>query len=303
MNASRPPATSATLAAPRRLIVTRPAQDAERWCHDLAARGIPTSGLPLIVIGPAAQPSAVANAWATLQSYQAVMFVSSNAVRYFHASKQASDHIKRRHLATNIRAWAPGPGTAQALVAAGWPAHRVDGPAPQAAQFDSPHLWASVARQIQPGHRVLIVRGEEATAKEDANAAPHKGAAATDSSRKTGAASHGSGRDWLQQQLLQAGAQVDTVAAYRRQPPVLSAAQRKLALEASHDGSVWLFSSSDAVRNLCRAMPGTTWHQALAVATHPRIAATACSAGFGQVTESLPTLDGLCAVYAQLPLG
>src|SRR6185369_1575872 len=98
------------------------------------------------------------------------------------------------------RAWSPGAGTCQALLAAGVAPQLVDAPPADAPQFDSETLWAQVASQVGRGDRVLIVRGGDAQGT-------------------------GSGRDWLADQLLAAGAQVEFLVVYRRQPPQLSAEQ------------------------------------------------------------------------------
>ena len=61
--------------------------------------------------------------------------------------------------------------------------------------------------------------------------------------------------------------------------------------EAATDGSVWLFSSSEAVGHL----PAADWSQARAVATHPRIAEAVRAAGWGVVVESRPALTDILA--------
>jgi uroporphyrinogen-III synthase len=88
---------------------------------------------------------------------------------------------------------------------------------------------------------------------------------------------------------------VDFVVSYQRARPRLDAAQLQLAREAAADGSVWLFSSSEALANLLANLPGQDWHAARAVATHHRIAAAAQQAGFGTVLESRPALADIRA--------
>ena len=82
---------------------------------------------------------------------------------------------------------------------------------------------------------------------------------------------------------------------YRRVAPVFDAARRALATSAATDGSLWLFSSSEAVFNLCAALPAQDWRAARALATHPRIAQAAREAGFGGVIDGAPTLDAVVA--------
>jgi uroporphyrinogen-III synthase len=158
-----------------------------------------------------------------------------------------------------------------ALCRAGVPAAQIDAPAADARQFDSEALWAAVGRQPWQGRRVLIVRGQGTAA------AP--------------------GRDWLAQQLLAAGAQVDFVAVYQRRAPVFTAPQRQLLAAAARDGSVWLFSSSEAVAHL----PPQDWSRARAVATHPRIAEAVRAAGWGVVAESRPALEDIVASIESMP--
>jgi uroporphyrinogen-III synthase len=104
------------------------------------------------------------------------------------------------------------------------------------------------------------------------------------------------GRDWLAARLVEAGAQVDEVAAYRRETPALDPAATADLLEAlaRPDEHLWLFSSSEAIDRLAeqaapRAADAATWGSARALATHPRIAQRARDAGFGVVLEARPT--------------
>jgi uroporphyrinogen-III synthase len=274
---------------PPRVIVTRPAREAERWVRDLGAHGWAAQALPLIAILPALDEAALRQARAGLGSQRAVMFVSGNAVRYFfgNTSPRADDTGAAPdephpllNPASATRAWATGPGTVRALVDVGWPREHIDAPDVAAGeQADSEALWTHVAAQIERGEsdgpdaRVLVVRGGDAAGRP-------------------------AGRAWLADQLIAAGAQVQTVAAYRRVPPVWDAAQRQVARAAVRDGSVWLISSSEAAANLQEivrvALPELGLPAARAIATHPRIARAARTAGFGTVAEADgPTLEAV----------
>ncbi|AEG93970.1 uroporphyrinogen-III synthase [Ramlibacter tataouinensis] len=247
------------------VIVTRPLREAARWVQALRDHGIAAEALPLIAIAPAPDAQAVARAWQSLPQCAAAMFVSAQAAAgFFEAGAPAALQALR------TRAWATGPGTRDALLAAGWPAARIDAPCDAAPQFDSEALWSVVRGQLQPGDRVLIVRGG------DAGGEP-------------------AGRDWLAQQLRQAGAEVAQVASYVRQRPVWSPVQCSRAGAAAQDGSWWLFSSSQALGHLRTLVPDQDWSRARAVATHPRIAQAARAAGFGEVAQSRPTLAALLA--------
>ena len=273
------------LRTPRRAIVTRPARDAAQWVADLQARGVPAVALPLIAIGPATQPAlqqALAGARAELDAWRALMFVSGNAVHYFFEQNRAYALDPYGFVAIKTRAWAPGPGTRQALLDAGVPASAIDSPAADAAQFDSESLWQQVAAQVRPGDRVLVVRGTTS------GAAVEPGG--------TG----GRGRDWLARQIEAAGGQVEFVAVYERGAPRLTAHQQALAREAAADGSVWLLSSSEAVAHLGDALPGQDWQAAHALCTHPRIAAAARALGFGLVRECRPAFSDVVASIESL---
>lgn len=263
-----------------RVIVTRPEREAQRWVLDLFALGFDARALPLITVGAVADRTEMAHAWQQLASYTGVMFVSGNAVEHFFASKPLSAPGFNGSIAIKTRAWATGPGTARALLRAGVAPERIDVPAPEAGQFDSEALWQRVGVQVQPGDRVLIVRGGDST--RDASAA------------------QGSGREWFAQSVTRAGAQAEFVMAYQRGVPAFNLQERQLAREAATDGTVWLFSSTEAVANLVAALPGQSWARARALATHPRIAAALSEAGFGVVCEARPTLPDIAAALKRV---
>ncbi|MFC5498762.1 uroporphyrinogen-III synthase [Caenimonas terrae] len=250
-----------------RVLVTRPAREAQRWVHELRLLGVDAAALPLIEIAQPPDEDLVRREWARLDRYQAVMFVSGNAVERFFALRPPSLPAWPR---ADARAWAPGPGTRDALVRAGLPLAAVDQPDAKATQFDSQALWEQVKAQAVPGCRVLVVRGGDA-------------------------AGQGSGRDWLARQLAKRGVEVDTVVAYSRRAAHLTPAQRELAQAAAADGSVWLFSSSEAIGHLRAELSAQGWGGARAIATHPRIGQAATDAGFGVVRLSRPTLAEVVA--------
>ncbi len=259
-----------------RIIVTRPERDAARWVALLAQRGLAAEALPLIAIDALPDSPALLQAWRDIESYAALMFVSGNAVEAFFASNQAPAPAGWGQAAIDFiagegpRCMAPGPGTVAALREAGIPDARIDAPALDAGQFDSEALWAVVAGRPWQGRRVLIVRGQGAGAE---------------------MAGASNGRDWLARQLAAAGALPEFLAVYQRSAPVFTLQQLKTMADAAVDGSVWLFSSSEAVGHL----PAADWSQARAIATHPRIAEAVRAAGWGVVAESRPTLGDIVA--------
>ena len=270
----------------RRVLVTRPLHDAMPWVEAFRARGLLAEPLPLLAIGPCADEASrhaliAARQRAQLGYYRAVMFVSGNAVQHFFEQNQPLALDEQALLATETRAWTPGPGTERALLEANLPAHQIDGPSPDAAQFESESLWQNVHRQIRLGDRVLIVRG----------ASPP----ATTQNTASQPSTQGAGRDWLAAKLRDAGAEMEFLAVYERQLPLWSAQQMDLAEQSASDGSLWLFSSSEAVANLQQLLPAQNWRSGLALTTHNRIASKAFAAGFGRVLQSRPSLDDVVA--------
>lgn len=266
MPAELTPAT--TRAQAPAVFVTRPAREGEHWVQVLREQGLEAHALPLIAISPAPDATSLAAARDALPGCMAAMFVSANAVQGFLGALGVA-------WPAGTRAWATGPGTAQALRDAGVPSLQIDSPPPEAARFDSEALWDQVGARIRPGDRVLIVRGGDA-----------QGQAA--------------GRDWLASRLQACGARVDTAVAYVRDLPPWDERQRARARAGARDGAWWLFSSSEGVDNLARLVPAQDWSSARALCTHPRIADAARAAGFGKVAIVRPGLKDIVA-FLQSP--
>lgn len=271
-----------------RVIVTRPVHEAAHWVTALNERGWLAQALPLIEITPPRQAQALAalqHARDHWSQWDALMFVSAAAVRHFFdgVSLQASLHER-----CGTRFWVPGPGTAKvlagALKGASMPPDCIDAPPTDAGQFDSEHLWPMVAGQVQPGFRLLVVRGASVAADEESPGVPT-----------------GKGRDWLIERCRERGAQVDVCVAYERHAPAWAPQERSAAIEASARGSLWLLSSSQALDHLQSALPQARWDGAAALCTHPRIAQRAREAGFGHVFSSRPALADVLAALESPP--
>ncbi len=280
------------------VVVTRPAREAAGWLADLEAAGLSASLLPLIAIGPAPDVEALARCRRALgaQAYAAVMFVSANAVRGFLVdvvdapatgdiarSGKTGDPGNAGEGAVSLvpwppitRAWATGPGTRQALIAAGVPAAQIDAPPDAPGRFDSEALWSQVATQVPAGAEVLVVRGADGSGEV-------------------------AGRDWLSQQLAARGVRVAQVAAYARALPAFGPKEQDILTRALATRAWWLFSSSEAVANLCLLAPGQDWQAARALCTHARIAAAAREAGFGEVAETVPRPATVAAFLQSRP--
>lgn len=285
------------------LILTRPQAQNPAWAQALAALGVGSVALPLLEIGlrdDAAFAAAHAQALQALHGqgrWRAIMHVSPNAVAgFWHARALAAWQAGRQSGAALPRLWAPGPGTAQALLALGFTAQEIDQPRADAAQFDSESLWDVVGPQCaaaMPGQgglrgQVLIVRGM-------AGRPPASGGGVASS-----AESPGQGRDWLAQRLREQGVGVAFLAAYWRACPVWSAVQCEQARQAAARRQVWLLSSSEGVRYLPRLLPSEDWRAHRAIATHERIAATAQALGFAQVAQARPTPQAVAQALASL---
>ncbi|MDI9331115.1 MAG: uroporphyrinogen-III synthase [Alphaproteobacteria bacterium] len=250
------------------LILTRPDPENAGWQRVFSEQGYPCRVWPLIQIGamPDGAQDELVLAWRQLSNCRAAMFVSRPAVHHFFACRPVG-----MAWPPSTRAWCTGPGTRQALLDQGLGESLIDHPA-TGSTWDTEHLWPRVAAQINPLNRVLFVRGTDLSP-----------AGAEDSSGT------GVGRDWLAQQVTEQGGLVVWAVAYQRACPVWSVAQRGLAREAVADGSVWLFSSAQALRHLRHLMPDVDWGAARAIATHARIARMAQDMGFGQVMTSQPS--------------
>ncbi len=276
-------------AVPPAVVVTRPAREAGTWLSRLEGSGLSVSLLPLIAIGPAPDAAALARCRQALaaQAYAAVMFVSANAVRGFLGEADEAGNAAHAGDAGDAasglvpwppatRAWATGPGTRSALMAAGVPADQIDAPPEEPGRFDSEALWAQVSAQVPAGAEVLVVRGADGSGEV-------------------------AGRDWLSQQLEGASVRVSQVAAYARALPAWGAHERRTLEAALAARAWWLFSSSEAVANLCQVAPGQHWGQARALCTHARIAAAARGAGFGVVAETVPRPEAVAAFLQSQP--
>jgi uroporphyrinogen-III synthase len=246
-----------------RLIVTRPRAQADGLVAELRARGVDAVALPLIDIEAAADPRPLQQVWRDLPSLDLLMFVSANAVLHFMRLRPPGCGWPAQVLAAST-----GPGTSAALREVGVPEPLLVEPLGEV--FDSEALWQRLRQRDWHGRHVRVLRGE-------------------------------AGRDWLAEQLGQAGAKVEFVAAYQRVLPQLGAHARALlvAAQAQPQQHLWLFSSSQAVANLALLWPGADWATCAAVAPHPRIVAALQRLGFGQVRLVAVSAQALAAAVGE----
>ncbi len=130
----------------KRVLVTRPRDQAEALAKALAARGARAVLFPTIEIRPVDDLSRLDVAIDNLDRYDWITFPSPNAVEVVFGRLQA----RGRQLPTGLRIAAVGPGTAQAITARG---AKVD-------FIPSRYLGEQLGRELTPvaGCRVLVPR-------------------------------------------------------------------------------------------------------------------------------------------------
>lgn len=101
------------------------------------------------------------------------------------------------------------------------------------------------------------------------------------------------GRDWLAETLKHAGAQVEAISVYKRVPLALDNPVWNDIHEMDFSQSLWLLTSSEAVRYLGQAK--LPIDLATAICPHSNIADAAKQIGFGEVITCEPGDDALIA--------
>ncbi|MCL6466912.1 MAG: fused uroporphyrinogen-III synthase HemD/membrane protein HemX [Ralstonia sp.] len=241
------------------VVVTRPRAQAPMLVAALERHGLRTHQFPLLDIAPTPNLDDLRAALGDPSRYALVVFVSPNAVQQAFAAMPEGFRWPQE-----VPVAVVGPASAQALATHGVapPAHRVIKPDTHAgdARQDSEALYARLDVPSLSGREVLIVRGN-------------------------------GGREWLADQLREAGASVRTAEAYRRSVPVPDAAAWLALRAVLSSRHAWTLTSSEAVRNLdelarANLSPADldTLHGAPCFASHARIVEQAESLGFRDVT-------------------
>jgi uroporphyrinogen-III synthase len=223
------------------ILVTRPARQAGGFAQKLAALGATPVIFPAIAILPPADTATLARVHASLSAYDVAVFVSANAVEY-----GAPDP---RRWPPALVAFAPGPGTAEALAAVGIGGTRVP-----TTTFDSEGLLALPELADVAGKRVVIFRGD-------------------------------GGREHLGDTLVARGARVDYVACYRRAAPQSGATGLAEAFREGRVDAVTI-TSSEGLDNLWALADDAlraAWRTRPTFVPHPRIAAHARALGLAVV--------------------
>ncbi|MDB5910161.1 MAG: Uroporphyrinogen synthase [Massilia sp.] len=238
---------------PDPVVITRPRAQADALADAVLALGREAVLLPLLEIHPLADQSGLQGVLAGLADYAMVAFVSPNAIdAAFAHIAQWPDGVALAVLGEASRACLARHGIDDGNATIFSP--------PGPARSDSEHLLQSLALDTLAGRRVLIVRGE-------------------------------SGRELMVDGLRAAGADVTTVAAYRRQVPAmtpeLGATLRRL-LARRND---WIITSSEALRGLLGLVAQLDGGASVAkmqqqhvIVPHARIAETAVSLGLTRLT-------------------
>ncbi|GGY86745.1 uroporphyrinogen-III synthase [Pseudoduganella plicata] len=238
---------------PGAVVITRPLAQALPLAAQVRALGRDVEVLPLLEIAPLPDPSALAATLASLRDYALVAFVSPNAI------DAAFAHIERWPASVTLAVL--GEGSRAALAAHGITSADVDIVSPaDAERSDSEHLLQTLDLAALRGRRVLIVRGE-------------------------------SGRELMADGLRAAGADVTTIAAYRRSIPALTPALRERLAALLQTENDWIVTSSEALRGLLQLLAAmesddivAKMQQQQLIVPHARIAATAHELGLRRVT-------------------
>ena len=164
-----------------RVLVTRPRQQAAEMVAALREAGAEAVVQPMLRLLPPPDPAPVDAALARLDAYDALVFASVNAVRFF-AERAAELGVDLAGCAGAV--FCVGPTTAEAARAAGLPVRGV----PER-RFDAEGLLAVIEKEFSPaGRRFLVPRAAAA-------------------------------REVLPENLQRAGATVECVTVYRSAPP------------------------------------------------------------------------------------
>lgn len=211
------------------VIVTRPARQAAVFAQRIAALGGSPLIWPAIVILPPQDGAQLADVHGRLDAYDIAIFVSANAVEY--GARTVPPWPAK------LRTFAPGPGTAEALAAAGIADTRIP-----AKSWDSEGLLELADLNDVAGKRIVIFRGE-------------------------------GGREFLGNSLRLRGAIVDHVPCYRRVAPQGGAEGLVEAMREGRANALTL-TSAEGVDNLMAAL-GPEGRARIATlptfAAHPRI--------------------------------
>lgn len=203
----------------RRVVVTRRREQAGELRKTLECKGAKVIELPTIELAPPLSWVPVDAAIRRLESYDWVVFTSTNGVdaflRRLRRHGKSAKHLSRARLA------AIGPATARALKAQGLRADVVPD------EFRAEGLLAALGQKRWRGQRVLLARAAKA-------------------------------REILPMELQRRGARVSVVAVYRTVLPERSRAQARRIFDRGRAPDAIAFTSSSTVKNFF-ALHGRRW--------------------------------------------
>lgn len=252
------------------IIVTRPSGQARRLIELIRegsqAKSLMANviGLPLLTIVPKSDPQIVAQMSAALAKAKLVVFVSPNAIECAMRALADAGMVWSNLLTSHTRIGVVGSSSRDALLRHGVDPKTIVMPT-QIHQSDSEGLWQSLQTHIDDWqtYPVLILKGE-------------------------------GGRESLMDHLQAAGASVEALSIYTRIPLDASSHQWEVLKGLDASQTLWLLTSSEAVRHLAAVRPiqQTVSVDSLAhshaVCSHHNIAKAAKEIGFGQVSVSDP---------------
>jgi uroporphyrinogen III methyltransferase/synthase len=247
----------------KRVLVTRAREQAGEIVAALEAAGAEAVQAPMIRFVPPADFTSADTAIDDLESYDAVLLSSVNAVRFF-AERAISRG--RGPADASVDIFCVGPRTAEAALTAGFPVHRI----PEG-RYDAEGLLAVVEKWMPPaGRRFLVPR-------------PEAGGAV------------------LSEGLRAAGATVDEVVVYRTLPAEVDAEALRAQL-GSGEVDALTFTSPSTVRNFAALLDPET-RRALGACRVAAIGPTTAEAlrreGFEvHVVPEQATVAGLVAALA-----
>lgn len=243
----------------KRVVVTRPAEQADRLAREIEARGGTAVRFPVLAIFDVADPGLLRAAAQDIEGYDFAIFVSPNA-----AQRALGAITAQRAWPERVIAAAMGEASARAIARFG--VSRIV--TPLGGRHDSEALLErpEFAPAAICGKRVALFRGD-------------------------------AGRELLGQTLEARGAKVTRIPCYRRGRPELDARPLRRLLAQGRIDAVTV-TSSEGLRNLL-AMVGAADAQALKAVPlfvgHQRIAGEARAMGFAETVVTAPGDAGLLA--------
>jgi uroporphyrinogen-III synthase len=239
---------------PPGVLVTRPADQASGLCEALRNAGYRTNHQPLLELEAVEELSGKQRrCLMDLDSYQHVVFVSANAVRY------GMDYIAGfwPQLPVGLAWYAVGSQTAALLEQSG-----LRGVNRPQQDMSSEGLLALPQLQQVANESVLIIRGE-------------------------------GGRTTLQEELERRGAQVDTLECYRRSCPALAPGEMAKLLEREQTEVVLISSGEGFTNMVALLSPQerTKFRDVCLIVPSSRVAEMAAESGFSRVITAANASD------------